>query len=93
MQYIREIKENLEEEDVTLLEGAKSAAVASCGGYTGMTKEELDEHEDITIVVLTLVSDMWDKRSMTVDQSNINRIAETILGLYAKNLIPSEEED
>ena len=74
-----------------LIKGAQSAAVAYCCGYTGLTKEELDGNEDITIVVLALISDMWDKRSMTVDQSNINHITETILGMHSMNLLPSEE--
>lgn len=71
----------------------QAAAIAYCVGYTGLTKEELDNHEDITIAVLTLISDMWDNRSMTVDRANINRVVDTILGMYCINLLPSTEEE
>jgi hypothetical protein len=71
----------------------QAAAIAYCVGYTGLTNEELDNHEDITIAVLTLISDMWDNRSMTVDRANINRVVDTILGMYCINLLPSTEEE
>lgn len=71
----------------------QAAAIAYCVGYTGLANEELDNHEDITIAVLALISDMWDNRSMTVDRANINRVVDTILGMYCINLLPSTEEE
>lgn len=78
---------------MTLLQAMQSAALNYCTGYTGLTSDELDEHEDVTIAVLTLISDMWDNRSMTVDRANINRVVDTILGMYCINLLPSTEEE
>lgn len=86
------MKENLEPEDLTLLQAMQSAALNYCTGYTGLTSDELDEHEDITIAVLTLISDMWDNRSMTIDRANVNRVVDTILGMHSVNLVPSLEE-
>lgn len=88
---IREMLENLEEEDVKLLEAMKVAAVNYCKGYTGLSEEELDKHEDITIAVLVLISDMWDNRSMTIERSNPNRVIDTILGMHSVNLLPNLE--
>ncbi len=83
------------ESDLTTLEGATidamiEAAKQYCIGYTGLTASELDEHEDITIAMLVLVGDMYDNRQMYVDKANVNRTAETILGMHCVNWIPEE---
>lgn len=67
----------------------KKAAIAYCVEYTGLKEEEMNEKEDITIAVLTLISDMWDNRSMTVERSNTNKVIDTILGMHCVNLLPS----
>ena len=76
-----------------MLEAMKVAAINYCIGYTGLNAEVLDEHEDVTIAVLTLISDMWDNRSMTIDRSNTNRVIDTILGMYCVNLVPTPPEN
>lgn len=69
------------------LEYMLSAARGYVCDYTGLTEEECDEHEDITIAVLCLCSDMFDNRQTTVDRSTPNRTVETILGMHSKNLL------
>ena len=91
--HIHEVFENLTADEVDLLGVMKASAVSYCVNYTGLTQEELDEFEDITIAVLTLISDMWDERSMTVDKSNVNRVVDTILGMHCINLLPSPPND
>ncbi len=56
-------------------------------GYTGLTNIELDDHEDMSIVVMILCQDMYDNRSMYVDKSNLNMVVQTILGMHSKNLL------
>lgn len=89
--HIREVEDNLEDDDKNLIEAQRQAAIAYCKGYTGLTEKELNECEDITIAVLALIADMWDNRSTTVSQANPNRIVETILGMYSTNLLPNGE--
>lgn len=91
MNHIREVKENLSKEDLMLLSAMQVAAVAYVAGQTGLTKEELDEHEDISIAVLNVISDMWDNRSMTIDRSNLNIVADTILYMHSRNLLPTPD--
>lgn len=55
--------------------------------YTGLTDEQIDEHEDFYIVVMVLCQDMYDNRSMYVDKSNLNKVVETILGMHSVNLL------
>lgn len=64
------------------------AAKAHIKGYTGLTDEEMDEHEDLAIAVCALCAHMYDTRSMTVDSDKENRVVREILEKYSGNLIP-----
>lgn len=55
--------------------------------YTGLTIDQIDEHEDFYIVVMVLCQDMYDNRSMYVDKNNLNKVVETILGMHSINLL------
>lgn len=55
--------------------------------YTGLTVEQLDEHPDFVIVVLILCQDMWDNRTLYVDNENLNKVVDTILGMHSVNLL------
>ena len=73
--------------DTNTLETLLDVAKAYVSEYTGRSIEELDEFNDIVIVILILVQDMWDNRSMYVDKSNVNKVVESILGLHQVNLL------
>lgn len=79
--------EYLAEGEVKHLENLKKAAIEYVKSYTGLTEVQLEEHEDITIAVLVLVSDMYDNRQVYVDRSSVNRTVETILNMYRVNLL------
>ena len=64
-----------------------SIAKAYIQGYTGLTAAQLDEHEDFIIVVFILCQDMYDNRTLYVDNSNLNNVVDTILGMYRVNLL------
>lgn len=61
--------------------------------YTGRTTEELDNFQDFIIVVFILCQDMWDNRTLYVDNKELNRVVETILGMHSVNLLPSVDND
>lgn len=86
-QHLNEVEESLPENDKNLINVMKTAAVKFCADYTGLSEEELDNFEDITVVVLALISDMYDNRQTTVDRGNVNRIVDTILGMHSINLL------
>lgn len=56
-------------------------------GYTGQS--DLDQFQDFVIVVFVLVQDMWDNRTLYVDNENLNYVVEAILGMHSINLLPS----
>ena len=76
-----------DEAERKLLDAIKAAAVSYASSYTGLNPEELDQHEDITIAVLALISDMYDNRSVSVKETGVNRIVESILGMHSVNLL------
>lgn len=80
-------------EDLTLIDAMQVAAVAYVSGQTGLDSTELDVHEDLTIAVLTVISDMWDNRSLTIDRSNPNRLVDAILFQYSTNLLPNADAE
>ena len=47
----------------------------------------LDNYADMVIVVYVLCQDMYDTRALYVDNSNVNRVVENILGLHQRNLL------
>lgn len=59
--------------------------------YTGIDEDDLDDYTDLIIVVFVLCQDMYDTRTMYVDNSNLNKVVETILGMHQNNLLPNGE--
>ena len=56
--------------------------------YTGIeSAEELDKYNDMVIVVFVLCQNMYDVRSYTVDNSNVNEVVTNILSLHQRNLL------
>ena len=55
--------------------------------YTGIDKDNLDNYNDLVIVVFILCQDTWDNRTMYVDNVNLNKVVESILGLHCINLL------
>ena len=65
------------------------SAISYCTSYTGLSLEELDNHEDITTVILLLVSDMFDNRNLYIEgkATNRNMAVDRILSMHSVNLI------
>lgn len=59
--------------------------------YTGIEEDNLDNYTDLIIVVFVLCQDMYDNRSMYIDNSNLNKVVDTILGMHQNNLLPNGE--
>lgn len=56
--------------------------------YTGLTDEEIDEHEDITWAYMVLVRDNYDNRSLQENTAvKVNRTVGIILDQYNDHLL------
>ena len=75
------------QEDANTLTSLLGVATAYVAQYTGHTIEELDALADVVVVILILVQDMWDNRTMYVDTSNANKVVESILNLHLVNFL------
>ena len=91
--YCRIMDDDVSDSENLSLEAMKIAAISYARSYSGLSDLEMERHEDITIAILTLIADMYDNRSMTVDKNNVNHTAEVILSMHAKNLLPRGEHD
>ena len=81
-QYIR-----LDEYNEDELQAILDAAKAFIQSYTGLSKDEVDQHEDFYIVVMILCQDMHDNQCIYVDKNNLNKVVDTILGMHCVNLL------
>lgn len=77
----------LTSDDINTLNTLLTVAKVYVGEYTGHSIQELDGYRDIIIVVLILIQDMWDNRSMYVDSSNVNKVVQSILDMHSVNLL------
>lgn len=85
-EYIRLDSEVAQDEKNTL-NNLITVATEYIKSYTGLSGEQIDLHPDFVIVVLILCQDMYDNRTMYVDNDNLNQVVETILGMHAVNLL------
>lgn len=79
--------DELTEGDKQTLNNLLGIAKKYIESYTGHTEAELDSYPDFAIVVYILCQDMWDNRTLYVDNSYLNKVVETILGLHSVNLL------
>ena len=78
----------LTEDDRNFITSTISVAIDYILKYTGIASAEaLDAYADMVIVVFVLCQDMYDTRALYVDNSNVNRVVENILGLHQRNLL------
>lgn len=78
----------LTRDDENFITATISVAVDYILKYTGIEDAEtLDTYNDMVIVVFVLCQDMYDTRALYVDNSNVNRVVENILGLHQRNLL------
>lgn len=73
--------------DENMMGAVRKAAESYILGYTGLTKEQAEELEDLYTAYMVLCQDMFDNRSMYVDKNNINKVVESILCMHSMNLI------
>lgn len=71
------------------IERMKSIAISYMSDYTGLTIEQLDEHESLNQALFILVADMFDNRNLYLDtkSANMNKSVECILGMHSVNLL------
>ena len=77
----------LDDANDSLLTPIMDAATKYILDYTGMTEDELDDHEDLYTAFMVLCQDMYDNRAMYVDKNNVNRVVDSILFRHRTNFV------
>lgn len=85
LDYVRE--DNPDGVAVWQIEQMKTAAVGYIMAYTGQSAEYLDEHDEFDAVLMVLVADMYDNRSLIVDSDKQNPFVMSVLDMHRVNLI------
>lgn len=56
--------------------------------YTGLTDEEIDEHDDFVIVVYILATEFYENRQYQSDKPfYVNKVVQSILDMHSNNLL------
>lgn len=76
--------------DDILLEMLRASSIQYCTSYMGCTIEDLDKYNDVTIVVLSLISDSYEVRQFTTSTITLNPIMQGVLDLHCSNFIGSD---
>ena len=79
-----------DETDTDIIKDFADFLVAAKGfikSYTGLTDEQIDLKEDLTIALFVLINDMHDNRSYTVRDDKLNPTVKTILNMHSVNLL------
>lgn len=74
-------------DDDVLLEMLLAASIQYCTSYMGCTKEDLEKYDDVTIVILALISDSYEVRQFTTSTVTLNPIMQGVLDLHCSNFL------
>lgn len=75
------------DEDDNLISSILTAAKSYIKNYTGLSDEQMDQKEDLTIALMVLCNDMYDNRAFTVEDSKVNSVIKSILDMHSINLL------
>jgi hypothetical protein len=75
------------DEDDQLFFSILPACKAFIKGYTGLSTEQMDGKEDLTIALMVLSNEMYDNRTFTVQSDKVNSVIKSILDMHSINLL------
>lgn len=75
------------DEDNGLLTAILAASKAFIKNYTGLSTENLDISEDLSMAVYILASELYDNRVYTVENDSVNPVIKSILDMHSINLL------
>lgn len=73
--------------DTNFISSCLEVAKAYIKNYTGLEDTDLDENKDFVIAVYLLCQDMFDTRTINIDNGKLNTVFDTILGFHRVNLL------
>lgn len=91
--YLHIDEDDVDDAETAMLTSFLTAAKHHVKSYTGLTDEEMDAHEDLSIAVLCIAGDMYSNRDMiSTAKGTENLTAKSIMNMYSVNLLPSADD-
>ncbi|WP_342045982.1 head-tail connector protein [Bacillus sp. OTU530] len=56
-------------------------------GYTGLSDEQMNTKEDLTIALIVIANEMHENRIFTVRDDKVNAVIKSILDMHSINLL------
>lgn len=75
------------EEDDSLFESILVACRSYIKSYTGLSEEQMDSKEDLTMALHVLSNELYDNRTFTVENDKVNTVIKSILDMHSINLL------
>lgn len=89
--YLRLEPGNYSETEMAAIMAASKQYLSSYSGIPATSTDPdaitLDSYEDLTIAYLVVCREMYDNRSMAVENTSANKVIDSILSLHARNLL------
>lgn len=86
-QHLRLDVRYVEPDEWAYIDALRRAAIEYVCDQCAVDGKYVDEHEDLAVAVLVLISDMYDQRGRYVDSRYANRTVEAILSHHDRNFI------
>ncbi len=81
-------RENLEDgEVVNTFQTILVACKGYIKGYTGLSDEQADTKEDLTVALMVLSNEMYENRLFSVQDDKVNVLVKSILDMHSVNLL------
>nr|DAH73258.1 MAG TPA: hypothetical protein [Caudoviricetes sp.] len=77
-------------DDDILLDALLASSISYCISYMGCTKQDLDKYPDVTIVILSLISDSYEVRQFTTSTITLNPTMQGVLDLHCGNFLADD---
>lgn len=85
--HLRIDPEYMDETEWAYIQALQGAAISYICDHCAITAAYVDNHEDLAVATLILISDMYDERGRYVDSAHLNRTVECILGHHDRNFL------
>ncbi|MDF2788680.1 MAG: hypothetical protein K0S80_1778 [Neobacillus sp.] len=85
MEYAREY--NDEPEITKTFDNILVACKSFIKSYTGLSDDQMDTKEDLTIALMVLSNEMYENRVFTIQNDKVNVVIKNILDMHSINLL------
>jgi|GEM_PF-459459 len=96
IQHLKDYAHVYHDVDDHLFESILAACKSYISSYTGLAltpdpesgiTKTVDDHEDLTVALFVLSNELYDNRTFTVENDNVNTVVKSILDMHSVNYL------